>query len=70
MQKIAIFGKPAGAKSTLHKAIARKANIPLHPLNLIDGYLSQLALGLWPSLGTALIFSSMPCMVTCQASRI
>jgi adenylate kinase family enzyme len=36
MRKIVVFGKPAGGKSTLSKAIARKTNIRLHPLDLIE----------------------------------
>jgi adenylate kinase family enzyme len=36
MRKIVVFGKPGGGKSTLSKAIARKTNIPLHPLDLIE----------------------------------
>jgi adenylate kinase family enzyme len=36
MRKIVVFGKPAGGKSTLSKAIARKTNIPLHALDLIE----------------------------------
>lgn len=36
MCKIVVFGKPAGGKSTLSKAIARKTNIPLHHLDLIE----------------------------------
>jgi adenylate kinase family enzyme len=36
LNKIAVFGKPAGGKSTLSKLIAGKTNIPLHHLDLIE----------------------------------
>jgi adenylate kinase family enzyme len=36
MRKIAVFGKPAGGKSSLSKTIARKTNISLHHLDMIE----------------------------------
>ena len=36
MQKVAIFGKPGGGKSTLAKALASSQGLALHPLDLIE----------------------------------
>lgn len=34
--RVAVFGKPGGGKSTLSRQIAEVANLPLHPLDLIQ----------------------------------
>ena len=38
MKRVAVFGKPAGGKSTFSKRLSRATGISLHPLDLIEYY--------------------------------